>query len=70
METYQFNTKDVESQLVDVRAALQLLEFAIYGLNKIDLLEKQETTSFQFIIGDAKDKINAIIKSMKPVKDR
>ncbi|MCP4137487.1 MAG: hypothetical protein GY754_41350 [bacterium] len=69
MEIYKFNTDGVEDQLHEILSSINVLHYAINGLNEIDNIDPDTVNSFDSVIADANIKLHRLVKSMKPLSD-
>jgi len=58
----RIKSDDINAKLVDVRSALDALYYMIVGLHGLDIIDDHDRNAFSFLICNAADSIDWIIK--------
>ncbi|MCP4135657.1 MAG: hypothetical protein GY754_32110 [bacterium] len=70
MEIYQFDTTEVEHQLLEIASSINIINFALNGLNKHEYIDNETTCYFNTLISGTNSKLKNLMKSMKPLNQR
>ncbi len=67
MEVFVFHEDNVEATLDEVRGSFIILNFALYGLLKSDLISQQEFSAFENILNRSSLQIDDLMKNLRPI---